>query len=154
MHQAHHLTFKEGGKTRTVYVPQDLLAEVRSWVQEHQRLKALIHEVSQLTRGPDPGPRLAPAAAAGATLNIGPILAQTVGHFFPDLNTWIDQIDDPRFLPLVVYHKRFLRVVGAELVPLQVEQPASTRLPVEHRRPGGAAQPQSPGGHGDRTAGR
>ena len=49
MHQAHHLTFKEGGKTRTVYVPQDLLEEVRTWVQEHQRLKALIHEVSQLT---------------------------------------------------------------------------------------------------------
>jgi hypothetical protein len=49
LHQAHHLTFKEGGKTRTVYVPQDLLDEVQSWVQEHQRLKALIHEVSQLT---------------------------------------------------------------------------------------------------------
>ena len=49
LHQAHHLTFREGGKTRTVYVPQDLLKEVGSWVQEHQRLKALIHEVSQLT---------------------------------------------------------------------------------------------------------
>lgn len=48
-HQAHHLTFKEGGKTRTLYVPQDLLDEVRSWVQEHQRLKALLQEVSQLT---------------------------------------------------------------------------------------------------------
>ncbi len=49
LHPAHHLTFRDGGKTRTVYVPQDLLAEVRPWVQEHQRLKALIHEVSQLT---------------------------------------------------------------------------------------------------------
>jgi hypothetical protein len=48
LHQAHHLTFTEAGKTRTVYVPQDLLTEVQSWVQEHQRLKALIHEVSQL----------------------------------------------------------------------------------------------------------
>jgi hypothetical protein len=38
-----------GGKTRTVYVPQDLLTEVQSWVQEHQRLKGLIHEISQLT---------------------------------------------------------------------------------------------------------
>src|SRR5207248_2331571 len=38
----------------------------------------------------------------------GPILAQTVRHFFPDLNTWIDEIDDPRFLPMVIYHKRFL----------------------------------------------
>jgi hypothetical protein len=49
LHQAHHLSFKQGGKTRTVYVPQDLLDEVQSWVQEHQRLKALIHEVSQLS---------------------------------------------------------------------------------------------------------
>jgi hypothetical protein len=31
-----------------------------------------------------------------------------VRHFFPDLNAWIDAIDDPRFLPMVVYHKRFL----------------------------------------------
>jgi hypothetical protein len=49
LHAAHHLTFSEGGKTRTVYVPQDLLAEVQEWVQEHQRLKGLIHEISQLT---------------------------------------------------------------------------------------------------------
>ena len=49
LHPAHHLTFTERGKTRTVYVPQDLLTEVQSWVQEHRRLKALIHEISQLT---------------------------------------------------------------------------------------------------------
>ncbi|HEV3260998.1 MAG TPA: DUF6788 family protein [Gemmataceae bacterium] len=49
LHPAHHLTLKQGGKTRTVYVPRDLLDEVRSWVAEHQRLKSLVHEVSQLT---------------------------------------------------------------------------------------------------------
>jgi hypothetical protein len=49
LHQAHHLTLKERGKTRTVYVPQDLLDEVRQWVAEHQRLKTLLKEVSQLT---------------------------------------------------------------------------------------------------------
>jgi hypothetical protein len=49
LHQAHHLTFRDGGKTRTVYVPQDLLEEVRKWVRESQRLKTLIHEVSQLS---------------------------------------------------------------------------------------------------------
>jgi hypothetical protein len=38
-----------------------------------------------------------------------------VAHFFPDLNLWIDQIDDPRFLPLVVYHKRFLVWWGLSL---------------------------------------
>jgi len=48
LHQAHHLTFRDEGKTRTVYVPQDLLEEVRSWVQEHRRLKALQREVNQL----------------------------------------------------------------------------------------------------------
>ena len=50
LHQAHHLTFKEQGKTRTLYVPQDLVEEVRTWVQEYQRLKGLIQEVSQLAR--------------------------------------------------------------------------------------------------------
>ena len=49
LHQAYHLGFRQEGKTRTVYVPQDLLDEVQTWVQEHQRLKTLIHEISQLT---------------------------------------------------------------------------------------------------------
>jgi len=35
-------------------------------------------------------------------------LVQTVLHFFPDLNDWIDQIDDPRFPPFIDYDKRFL----------------------------------------------
>jgi Family of unknown function (DUF6788) len=48
-HQAHHLSFKERGKTRTVYVPKDLLPEVQSWVAEYQRLKRLLAEVSHLT---------------------------------------------------------------------------------------------------------
>ena len=65
--------------------------------------------------GPDQGPRCAPPAAAGTTLNIGPILVQTIRHFFPDLNTWIDEIDDPRFAPMVVYHKRFLVWWGLSL---------------------------------------
>ena len=49
LHQAHHLSFKEAGKTRTVYVPKDLLAEVQSWVAEYQRLKRVLAEISQLT---------------------------------------------------------------------------------------------------------
>ena len=48
-HLAWHLTYKEEGKTRTVYVPKDLLDEVRSWVHEHHRLKALLQEIHQLT---------------------------------------------------------------------------------------------------------
>jgi hypothetical protein len=65
--------------------------------------------------GPDQRTRCAPPAAAGTTLNIGPILVQTIRHFFPDLNTWIDEIDDPRFPPMVVYHKRFLVWLGLSL---------------------------------------
>jgi hypothetical protein len=49
LHTAWHLTYKVEGKTRTVYVPQDLLDEVRSWIAEHQRLKALLQEATQLT---------------------------------------------------------------------------------------------------------
>lgn len=49
LHTAHHLTLKVAGKTRTVYVPQDLLPEVQSWVAEYQRLKNLTAEISQLT---------------------------------------------------------------------------------------------------------
>src|SRR5262245_1471724 len=49
LHQAHHLSLKERGKTRTVYVPKDLVPEVQSWVAEYQRLKRLLAEVSQLS---------------------------------------------------------------------------------------------------------
>jgi hypothetical protein len=48
-HAAQHLTFKEGGKTRSVYVPKDLLPEVRTWLAEHKRLKGLLHEIHQLS---------------------------------------------------------------------------------------------------------
>jgi len=48
-HTGHYLTSKVKGKTRTVYVPLDLLDDVRSWVAEHKRLKALLAEISQLT---------------------------------------------------------------------------------------------------------
>jgi len=48
-HHGHQLTYKVGGKTRTVYVPVDLTAEVRAWIDEYRRLKCLIQEISQLT---------------------------------------------------------------------------------------------------------
>ena len=49
LHTGQHLTFKENGKTRSVYVPKDLLLEVRTWLAEHKRLKALLHEIHQLS---------------------------------------------------------------------------------------------------------
>lgn len=48
-HPAWHLTYKVRGKTRTVYVPHDLLDEVRSWIDEHKRIKTLLDEIHQLT---------------------------------------------------------------------------------------------------------
>jgi len=48
-HLAHHLTYKVGGKTHTLYVPLDFLEEVRSWIEEHRRLKRLLQEITQLS---------------------------------------------------------------------------------------------------------
>jgi len=49
LHAGQHLTFKEAGKTRSVYVPKQLLPEVRTWLAEHKRLKSLLHEIHLLT---------------------------------------------------------------------------------------------------------
>ena len=48
-HVAYHLSYKVRQKTHSVYVPVDLLEEVRSWIDEHRRLKRLLQEISQLT---------------------------------------------------------------------------------------------------------
>ena len=42
-----HLTFKQRAKTRTVYVPMDLVPEVKQWNRAHKQLKKLIREVSR-----------------------------------------------------------------------------------------------------------
>jgi len=46
-HQAHVLTYKVKGKTKSVYVPKNLVEEVRTWVDEHKRIKRLIAEISK-----------------------------------------------------------------------------------------------------------
>lgn len=47
-HVGNYITFNQDGKTRTIYVPLDLVEEVQSWIAEHRRLKQLDKEVSQL----------------------------------------------------------------------------------------------------------
>jgi hypothetical protein len=42
------LTFKDKGKTRTVYVPQALMEEVTASIREHKRLRRLLLEIHQL----------------------------------------------------------------------------------------------------------
>jgi hypothetical protein len=43
-----HVTLKQSGKTRTVYVPKDLKEEVDASIQEHRRIKRLLGEITQL----------------------------------------------------------------------------------------------------------
>ena len=49
LHVGHYLSYKVAGKTRMVYVPIDLVEEVRGWVAEHRRLRQLTREITQLT---------------------------------------------------------------------------------------------------------
>jgi hypothetical protein len=44
---AWHLTFKERGQTRTVYVPMELVPEVKQWTRNYQKLKTLIRKVTR-----------------------------------------------------------------------------------------------------------
>jgi hypothetical protein len=46
-----HLTFKQQGKTHTVYVPMELVTEVKLWTQNYRRLKKLIREVTRYSLG-------------------------------------------------------------------------------------------------------
>lgn len=48
-HIGHYLTYKLKGKTKTVYVPLELVAEVKKWIAEHHRLRQLSREVSELS---------------------------------------------------------------------------------------------------------
>jgi hypothetical protein len=40
------LTWKQAGKTRTVYVPMALVPEVKAWVAQHRKLKSLVRKVT------------------------------------------------------------------------------------------------------------
>jgi hypothetical protein len=46
-----HLTFKQKGRTRTVYVPMDLVSDVKSWTRTYKHLKKLIREVTRHSLG-------------------------------------------------------------------------------------------------------
>jgi hypothetical protein len=45
-----HLTFKAHGRTRTLYVPMELVAQVKQWTQNYRRLKKLIRQVTRHSR--------------------------------------------------------------------------------------------------------
>ncbi len=50
IHETALLTWKEGGRTRTLYVPSDLRQEVARWVEEGKLLKSLIGQMSAAQR--------------------------------------------------------------------------------------------------------
>jgi hypothetical protein len=50
LHETALLTWKEGKKTKTLYVPKSLRKEVSIWVEEGKRLKALMTKMSQIQR--------------------------------------------------------------------------------------------------------
>jgi hypothetical protein len=45
-----HLTFKQRGRTRTLYVPMELVATVKQWTRNYRRLKRLIRQVTRHSR--------------------------------------------------------------------------------------------------------
>jgi len=48
-------------------------------------------------------------------LKLPALLARTVHHFFPDFNSWLDQLPDPRREEMIVYPARFLAWWGIGL---------------------------------------
>jgi hypothetical protein len=45
-----HLTFKRQGRTRTLYVPLELVATVKQWTLNYRHLKVLIRQVTRHSR--------------------------------------------------------------------------------------------------------
>ncbi len=45
-----HLTDKHRGTTRTLYVPMELVAEVKQWTLNYRRLKGLIRQMTRHSR--------------------------------------------------------------------------------------------------------
>ena len=45
-------------------------------------------------------------------MKVGPAFVRTVRHFFPDFNTWLDKIPDPRCQERITYGPRFLLWYG------------------------------------------
>lgn len=49
-HRSHILKRDVRGKTQSLYVPLDMLEDVRRWVKEYRRVRALLRDISELNR--------------------------------------------------------------------------------------------------------
>jgi hypothetical protein len=47
-------------------------------------------------------------------------MVQTIRHFWPEFNYWLNQVHDPRFQPFVIYDRRFLVWWGIALYLFQL----------------------------------
>ena len=45
-HEKHVLTGKVAGRSRSIYIPQDLVDDVRRWNEEYKRARQLLKEIS------------------------------------------------------------------------------------------------------------
>src|SRR5439155_7332278 len=70
--------------------------------------------------GPGAGPGPAPPPPGGPPLIAGRALVQTVRHYFPDLNTWLDRLPDTRVREACTYGTRFLAWWGISLYLFQL----------------------------------
>jgi hypothetical protein len=50
IHEVTLLTWKDGNKTRTLYVPRRLVGQVQRWIVEARRLRELMAEMSEAQR--------------------------------------------------------------------------------------------------------
>jgi len=48
-HLSHIVTRKVRGKSKSLYVPVDMVEEVQVWVEQHRRVKRLLKEISALS---------------------------------------------------------------------------------------------------------
>jgi len=53
-------------------------------------------------------------------VSLGETLPATIRHFWPEFNRWLDSVPDSRFVPLIIYHKRFLIWWGLSLYLFQL----------------------------------
>jgi hypothetical protein len=66
------------------------------------------------------GPGAVPQAQGGPALIAGRALVQTVRHFFPELNHWLDRLPDSRVQDACIYSTRFLAWWGLALYLFQL----------------------------------
>src|SRR5262245_10288055 len=86
--------------------------------------------------GPATGPGPAAQAQGGAALIAGRALVQTVRHFFPDFNPWLDRLPDTRLPEACTYPTRFLAWWGLALYLLQL----GSRRQLDYELRGGGPQ--------------